>query len=78
MTDDQLTELINRASNATPIQRLSHAEQRVVFRWLADQGFIAFTDAAAGLEKAPQREKPQARDTEGNPIWPAVQAGRGN
>jgi hypothetical protein len=69
MTDDQLTELINRASTATPLQRLSFAEQRVVFRWLADSGYIAFTDAARGLEKAPVRDKPKAYTTEGKPIW---------
>lgn len=63
---EQLTELMNRPSTATPINRLSHAEQRVVFTWLADNGFIA---RAKRLESAPQREKPQARDPEANPIW---------
>ncbi|MEH2534424.1 hypothetical protein V1277_006280 [Bradyrhizobium sp. AZCC 1588] len=69
MNDDQLAELMNRASTHTPIQRLSHAEQRVVFRWLADNGYITFTDSAAGLERAPQRQKAHAYTTEGKPVW---------
>ena len=68
MTDDQLTELINRASTATPIPRLSHAEQTVGFRWLADNGYISFTDAAANLVRAPARKKPRAYDGNGKPI----------
>jgi hypothetical protein len=59
---------MNRASTATPIQRLSHAEQRVVFRWLADNGYITFTDAARSLETVPVRDKPKAFTAEGKPI----------
>jgi hypothetical protein len=64
---EQLDELMNRASTATPISRLSHAEQRVVFTWLADNGFINWTGKR--LEREPQREKPRAYTTEGQPVW---------
>jgi hypothetical protein len=64
---EQLDELMNRASTATPINRLSHAEQRVVFTWLADNGFITWT--GKHLEPAPHRGKPQAYTAEGQPIW---------
>jgi hypothetical protein len=64
---EQLTELMNRASTATPISRLSQAEQRVVFTWLADNGFITWTGKR--LEPAPQRIKPHAYTAEGKPIW---------
>jgi hypothetical protein len=68
MTDDQLNELANRAATSTPLSRLSHAEQRVVFRWLADNGYINFTDAAKSLEPAPPPRRVSRYDGAGQPI----------
>lgn len=64
---EQLTELMNRASTATPISRLSHAEQRAVFTWLFDSGLISWTGQR--LERAPHRTKPHSYDADGKPSW---------
>lgn len=68
MNDQKFEELCNRVSSATPLGRLNHAEQRVVLRWLADAGFISFTDEAASLERAPTPPRVSRRDGEGRPI----------
>lgn len=69
LAEPDLQELMNRVSSATPMQRLSHAEQRVVFTWLFDSGLITFTGKP--LERSPVPQKPTAYTVDGQPIWSA-------
>lgn len=69
MSDEHLEELMRQCATATPLNRLAGVEQRVVFRWLLDNGHMTRT----GLALQAPREAPRvtARKPDGSPVYAA-------
>ena len=68
MSDPHLDELMAQCATATPLNRLSGVEQRVVFSWLLD-GHM--TRTGKPLEKPRPAPYIRARNPDGSPIYDA-------
>lgn len=65
--DPHLEELMRQCATATPLNRLSGVEQRVVFRWLEDNGHMRRTGQP--LQRPRQAPRIMARKPDGSPIY---------
>jgi len=66
-TDDHLQELMTQCATNTPLGRLAGVEQRVVFRWLLDGGYMARTGKA--MTRPRPHPHPIGSRSDGSPIY---------